>query len=151
MQITANPTPPNQYYRKVNMGKTFKHTIKVLGLYFTVSNCTVKKRVSCGYTRNTSEARVVYRAKRKLYDEHNGQCQHCGCKVEMRKIELHHILPCSRFQELQGDERNMLLLCHRCHKEIHCNPFLDIKLMEAKAKELGINLHERYNYDDKSK
>jgi hypothetical protein len=40
----------------------------------------------------------------------------------------------------------MLLLCHACHKEIHCNPYLNIKLMEEKAAELEIKLSERYNF-----
>ena len=33
-----------------------------------------------------------------------------------------------------------------CHKEIHCNPYLNIKLMEEKAAELEIKLSERYNF-----
>ena len=36
------------------------------------------------------------------------------------------------------------MLCHKCHKEIHCNPYKNIAMMEAKAKELGYDLTERY-------
>ena len=36
------------------------------------------------------------------------------------------------------------MLCHKCHKEVHCNPWKNIELMKAKAKELNINLNERY-------
>ena len=51
-----------------------------------------------------------------------------------------------RFPELRAKRANMLLLCHACHKEIHCNPYLNIKLMEEKAAELEIKLSERYNF-----
>ena len=36
------------------------------------------------------------------------------------------------------------MLCHRCHKEVHCNPYLNIQMMEDKAKEMGIELKGRY-------
>ena len=118
---TTNPTSHNQYFRKVKTDWTFKKTFKVLGLYFTVSNCRVKKR-------------------------HAGRCTHCGRKFDFDVMELHHVLPYARFQDLITDDRNMILLCHKCHKEVHCNPFLNIQLMQAKADELGIDLHDRYDY-----
>ena len=62
-------------------------------------------------------------------------------------MELHHVLPWSRFPELRAKKSNQLLLCHDCHKEIHCNPYLNIRLMEDKAKEFGIDLKERYKYE----
>jgi hypothetical protein len=36
------------------------------------------------------------------------------------------------------------MLCHQCHKEIHMNPWKNIKMMQAKADELGIDLAQRY-------
>ena len=71
-----------------------------------------------------------------------------GGGYDLSMMELHHVLPWARFPELRASSRNMLLLCHNCHKEIHCNPFLNIRLMEQKAAELGINLKERYDYGD---
>jgi predicted HNH restriction endonuclease len=64
--------------------------------------------------------------------------------VDYDNMELHHILPLARFPELGQSIRNGILLCHRCHKEVHCNPYKNIRMMEAKAEELGIDLTERY-------
>ena len=61
---------------------------------------------------------------------------------------MHHVLPLSRFPELGQSIRNGIMLCHKCHKEIHCNPWRNIELMKAKAEELGIDLKDRYDYDD---
>lgn len=145
MEQTTNFTPPNRYFRKVKAGWTFKKTFKVLGLYFTISNCRVKKRIACGYSRQGSDGKLIFRAKTRLYKELGGRCQHCGRKFDFGVMELHHVLPYARFQDLFKDGRNLLLLCHECHKEVHCNPFLNIRLMQAKADELGVDLHDRYN------
>ena len=59
-------------------------------------------------------------------------------------MELHHVLPLARFPELGQSIRNGIMLCHKCHKEVHCNPWRNIELMKAKAEELGIDLTERY-------
>lgn len=145
MEQTTNFTPPNRYFRKVKADWTFKKTFKVLGLYFTISNCRVKKRIACGYSRQGSDGKLIFRAKTRLYKELDGRCPHCGRKFDFGAMELHHVLPYARFQDLFKDGRNLLLLCHECHKEVHCNPFLNIRLMQAKADELGIDLHDRYN------
>ena len=67
---------------------------------------------------------------------------------ELDVMELHHILPWARFPEWRASSKNMILLCHRCHKEIHCNPWKNIEMMKAKADELGIDLKERYDYEE---
>jgi hypothetical protein len=36
------------------------------------------------------------------------------------------------------------LTCYRCHKNIHNDPYLNIRIMEQKAAELGIDLNEFY-------
>lgn len=129
--------------------KFFKKTWKLGRLYFTISNCRVKRRDTSGYQRDNATAKRLYRTKLHLYEQTKGTCQICGKPLELKSgaelAELHHILPCSRFNELKTDERNVMILCHACHKEIHCNPYYNIKLMEEKAQELGINLDERYN------
>ncbi len=40
--------------------------------------------------------------------------------------------------------RNWMVVCNDCHQEIHTNPWLNISLMEAKAKELDIDLKEGF-------
>ena len=84
--------------------------------------------------------------KRKLYERQGGRCPHCGQPFEYEAMELHHVLPLARFPELGQSIRNGIMLCHKCHKEVHCNPWRNIELMKAKAKELGIDLKERYDY-----
>lgn len=135
------------FFRKVDNKATFKWTWKLFGLYFTISNCRVKKRHACGYSRAGYEGKKLWRIKNRLYKQHEGKCPHCGRPFAFEAMELHHVLPFARFQDLITDDRNVIMICHDCHKEIHCNPYLNIKLMEAKAAELGINLDERYNRD----
>lgn len=55
-------------------------------------------------------------------------------------LELHHILSRAKFPQLVDMEENIMVLCHECHKEIHCNPFLNASLMERKAAELHVDL-----------
>lgn len=134
-----------QYFRKVYTNGNFKKTLKLGGLYFTISNCRVKIRNLCGYNLKRDERKKMFKFKSRFFKFNNGCCPHCGRKFKIDGMELHHVLPYSRFRELFNDERNMILLCHDCHKEVHCNPFLNIKLMENKASELGIDLNTRYN------
>lgn len=149
MQTTRiNPAPPNQYFRKVKADGTFKKTFKVLGLYFTVSNCRVKKRITCGYTRRGADADKIIKTKLRVYESNDGRCPLCGGRFDYNRMELHHVLPVARFGDLLHDERNMMLLCHGCHKEVHCNPWLNIRLMQEKAKEIGIELKDRYDYGE---
>ena len=148
-QVAQIHPPYEHYYRQVpDTSRTFKKTFKVLGLYFTISNCRVKKRHACGYSLQGHDRELIWQAKQRLYKEHEGRCPHCGRKFGFDVMELHHVLPYARFQDLITDERNLLLLCHDCHKEVHCNPFLNIQLMQEKADELGIDLHERYDYGE---
>lgn len=140
-----NRQPYEHFFRKVDDKGTFKRTWKVFGLYFTISNCRVKKRHACGYNREGYEGKKLYRIKKHQYELNGGRCPCCGRAVSFDAAELHHVLPYARFQDLIGEERNTVMLCHDCHKEIHCNPWRNIRLMQQKADELGINLDERYN------
>ena len=128
--------------------REWKKTFRILKnhLYLTISNCRVKKRSDCGYNRQGKLADNMRDIKGRMYEKQQGRCPHCGGGYDLSMMELHHVLPWARFPELRASSRNMLLLCHNCHKEIHCNPFLNIRLMEQKAAELGINLKERYDY-----
>lgn len=47
------------------------------------------------------------------------------------------------------DERNVLLLCHDCHQEIHSNPLKQVEMMQKKADELGVDLKDFYDYGEK--
>ena len=113
-------------------------------LYLYISNCRMKKRPIRDLMYQGAAQDHVVENKRKLYERQGGCCPHCGQPFEYEQLELHHVLPLSRFPELGQSIRNGIMLCHRRHKEVHCNPYLNIQMMEAKAKEMGIELKERY-------
>ena len=126
----------------------WKRTFRILPnrLYITISNCRVKKRANNHVaTHNFNDNMKEIKSYR--YKQQQGKCPSCGQLTDLKEMELHHVLPWCRFPELRARKSNMMLLCHCCHKEIHINPWLNIKMMQAKAAEFGINLKERYNYD----
>ena len=141
MQENQELCPPQTAKRR-----TWKKTIRIARgwFYITFSNCRVKKRDTCGYSSSREFAHELRDIKEKLYNKCEGVCPHCGQHHDISFMEIHHVLPWARFPELRGTKRNMMLLCHYCHKEVHINPWLNIQLMQAKAEELGIDLTERY-------
>ena len=79
--------------------------------------------------------------KKPLLVANDYRCQLCG--IQMRTgLHLHHVLPYARFPELEFDTRNVLVLCNDCHREIHTNPFLECRMIEEKAEEMGIDISE---------
>ena len=117
--------------------------------YITFSNCRVKKRpTSCDHECSQKLTDNMREIKGYRYKQQKGLCPECGQPFDIKEMELHHVLPWGRFPELRARKANMILLCHKCHKEIHCNPWKNIEMMKAKAKELGIDLKDRYGYDD---
>ena len=125
--------------------KTWKWSIKIAGLWLTMSNTPVKKRNSrkVGDRYNIDATFRMKDIRRKVKEAQDNRCPMCG--EVSKRMELHHILPVARFPELWDDRRNCVALCHDCHKEIHCNPWANIRMMEAKAAELGFDLGERYD------
>jgi hypothetical protein len=98
------------------------------------------------HPRTHAQADHCRERKGKLYERQQGICPECGQHFAINQMEYHHILPWARFPELRGSIRNAVMLCHNCHKEVHCNPWRNIAMMKAKAEELGIDLKERYDY-----
>lgn len=94
---------------------------------------------------NRKERNNAKRIKKETLEANGGRCPVCGKECRTEEMEIHHILPVARFHELQKDERNMLVMCWRCHKDIHQNPFRNAELMQAKAEELNIDLKEIYH------
>ena len=114
--------------------------------YITFSNCRVKKRpTSCDHECSQKLTDNMREIKGYRYKQQKGLCPECGQPFDIKEMELHHVLPWGRFPELRARKANMILLCHKCHKEIHCNPWKNIEMMKAKADELGIDLKERYD------
>ena len=83
-----------------------------------------------------------HKVKGPLLDE-RGCCEMCGCS-DRRKLQVHHILPYAEFPQLDGDFRNMMVLCQDCHFKLHRNPFVSGAMMVSKAKELNIDIKAVY-------
>ncbi len=47
----------------------------------------------------------------------NYKCQYCKGKHKDSKLEVHHIV--YRSQDGSDEERNLITLCHTCHKDLH--------------------------------
>jgi len=125
--------------------KRWKKSIKIAGVWLTLSSVPTKMRNSrnVGDRDNIDTTFRMKDLRRDVKAEQGGRCAICG--EVMDKMELHHILPVARFPELWDDSRNCVALCHDCHKEIHCNPWANIRMMEAKAAELGFDLSQKYD------
>ena len=124
---------------------SWKKSIRIAGLFLTLSNVPVKKRNNrkVGECDNIDSTFRMKDIRREVKAAQGDRCPMCGYVSE--RMELHHILPVARFPELWDDRRNCVALCHDCHKEIHCNPWANIRMMEGKAVELGLDLSERYD------
>ena len=128
--------------------KGWSRKLRLFGLYFYVSNVRMKKRQKRDLLYNGYVVDHLIENKQKLYERQGGKCPHCGGQFPYKESELHHILPLARFPELGQSIRNGIMLCHKCHKEIHCNPWRNIQLMKEKAEEVGIDLSERFDYGE---
>lgn len=134
----GHPNPPKQWIKKWRM----------FGLFFAVSNGRLKKRPwrDIRFRQHGTQEKMC-EIKGRIYKRNGGKCPHCGKEMDIKGMELHHVLPWGRFPEYRMKAANLELLCHKCHNEIHVNPFLNIQMMKAKAEEFGIDLKDRYDYD----
>ena len=123
--------------------KTWKRTLRIGGLYISFSNIKMRK---CCDQRYFTDKHKMKDIKRAIYNEHEGICPICGQHYEFDQMEAHHVLPWFKYPELREQKENIEVLCVKCHKELHNNPWRLIEQMKAKAEELGINLEDRYEF-----
>lgn len=125
--------------------KQFFKKIQLFGctVYITDKDCRVRKRQKRDVGMQTKKERKDNFLKHKwpIIQNRGGQCEICGSSEH---LNIHHILPYSRFPEYQNDERNMLVVCPKCHKGIHDNPFMMCEMIKHKANELDVDYKERY-------
>lgn len=126
---------------------TWKRSIKLGNLFITFSNCRVKKRTDDRGKWLDDKPKWI---KQQMHEAQGGKCPICGKPFELYEMELHHVLPWCRFPELRNNRANIMLLCTRCHHEIHIDPFKNIRMMKQKAEELGVNLEHRYATEEKA-
>ena len=114
-------------------------------IYIYISDVRLRRRQKRDTISDDKEMRVRWynEVRVPLMNRTECKCELCGLNVR-KKGEIHHILPYHIFQSLYYDTNNMLFLCKKCHNEIHQNPYLNIQLMEKKAKEYNINIKDYY-------
>lgn len=78
-----------------------------------IHTAETKKEVSV-HTIRTSNTVSVAKRNVKLRDK---RCQCCG--EEDKPLEVHHILPISKFPSLAAEESNLITLCQSCHRLYH--------------------------------
>ena len=111
-------------------------------LYLT-HNFRLKNSQTRDQNRNHSGILTV---KREKWNECEGHCQICGNKLKsFNASQIHHILAWWRVPQFECDKRNVLLLCTECHQKIHCDPFIQTRMIEQKCRELGIKVSDYYD------
>lgn len=132
----------NEKANKLFNLKTWKRSIKIGRLRFYVTwNLRLKGR---NKRDNVESTLKNPRRRHFVYKRSKGRCDICGKELKFEEMELHHVLPLGRFRHLATNYDNMQCLCHSCHKDIHCDPYKQIKQMEEKAKEFNINLKDYF-------
>lgn len=118
----------------------------LFGLWFAIANCRVQKRWGIENRLPSDKGRNDMREiKTKIYEKQGRCCPICGLYFEYKQMEAHHILPFARSRELSMKHRNIVMLCHHCHREVHLNPYLNLRMQEDVAQHFGIDLKQRYN------
>ena len=109
-----------------------KH-LRLWGLYLYISTTRLRPRQNREIGKEATERK---RLKNQLIRERGQKCEICGF---VGGVQLHHVLPYSKFPQLAGNPDNVKLVCMKCHNEIHNNPFIHAKMIRKKCKELGID------------
>lgn len=63
-------------------------------------------------------SKITRPLKNEIRNRDNKICQCCGKKFE-NHLEVHHIMPLSRFPELVCIPENLISLCQHCHARYH--------------------------------
>lgn len=83
-------------------------------------------------------AGIWWKARRKVLQRDNYQCQYCGKTAEQigRNPDVHHIRPLRTFQEPQNAHTldNLISLCRRCHRKAEADA-ISISRLDSKRKE----------------
>lgn len=119
--------------------RIFKLRLASWRLY--IANCRMKKMSSAGVKRTMKfYGDAIAKMKRRHYKQNGGCCDHCGRKLKMDDVQLHHILPYAEFPQYGLNPANVEIVCDDCHHTIHQNPYANLRHMEQKAQEFGFDL-----------
>lgn len=120
--------------------KRFLIRLKILGVYFSISNLRLqylnRRR---NYGLNSKQRRNL---RQLALDAHGGVCQVCGKHLTVDNVDIHHIIPLS-MNGRRSDPKNIMAVCRDCHCKIHMNPLMYAeevrKHIEAYPELLGEN------------
>lgn len=89
--------------------------INVYGNVYIKSDEDLKK------DRKTSTIRTSPRlgTAKKAVKDRDKVCVCCGEIGVNGHLEVHHIMPLSKYKSLATDEHNMVAMCQRCHRKYH--------------------------------
>ena len=93
-------------------------SFKLFGLHFYVSSIRMKRRRSID-EQMRNKRRLLKKKKSLLYKVQGGCCELCGEHFGTEALEIHHLVGVSENPGMALKTNNMVLLCHRCHLEVH--------------------------------
>ncbi len=91
---------------------------KIGNFYIYISTCGMRRR-SPSDERLRNNHNKLKRWKHNQWKKRKGMCEICGGKFGMEEMEVHHIKPRSKRPDLIVDKRNLKLVCHECHRDLH--------------------------------
>ena len=109
---------------------------------FYITDMRLRTRQNRDNHSKEDRKRWYNEVKKALVDERGSRCEFCGSSDELRS---HHVLPYNEFPDLEFEKRNIMLLCDRCHRAVHRNPFIQADMIKQKASELGIDYRSVYD------
>lgn len=68
------------------------------------------------YYEHVNELDTLYFWSREVRMQYNYKCVCCGAG---NKLSAHHIFPKAKFKGLMYNMNNGILMCKKCHKELH--------------------------------
>ena len=51
--------------------------------------------------------------RQRIYNKTDGRCAYCGCEINLRNMQIDHVIPKSRGGS--SDEKNLLPVCRSCN------------------------------------
>ena len=100
-------------------------------IYLTDHSLSVRK----GGVEKTILKRKRNKFKESIIEERGGECEICGTALEWADAQIHHVMPVCSCPELRFEKSNVVLLCRKCHYNIHKTEELERRLVTTAAAE----------------
>ena len=90
--------------------------------------------------RRSRLCQQIKELRNRRYRKTNGCCEMCGQHFDKDKMQMHHVMPFSLFPQWSRKSWNLMLLCPRCHWQMHFNALINSEAMQRTATSHGFNL-----------